>query len=133
LCVDVPSPEARALVLDNESHRSNESESARAAVVYARERQQARQGVANARLDAQSLARYCAMSERAQALLSQALSRLALSARAYHRIAKVARTIADLADSPTVEAPHVAEAIGYRRFDLTQPLRTPPVFSRPVI
>ena len=45
------------------------------------------------------------------------MARLSLSARAYHRILKVARTIADLADCATVGAPHVAEAIGYRRFD----------------
>ena len=53
----------------------------------------------------------------APALLAQAMARLSLSARAYHRILKVARTIADLDDEKTIRAPHVAEAIGYRRFD----------------
>ena len=45
------------------------------------------------------------------------MARLSLSARAYHRIPKVARTIADLAAASSIGAPHVAEAIGYRRFD----------------
>jgi predicted ATPase with chaperone activity len=48
-------------------------------------------------------------------LLASAMSRLSLSARAYHRILKVARTIADLAGESTILAPHVAEAAGYRR------------------
>jgi magnesium chelatase family protein len=78
------------------------------------------------------LARHCAISARAHALLSQAMSRLALSARAYHRIAKVARTIADLADSPTTEAAHVAEAIGYRRFDAMQRPKTSAAAQVPV-
>ena len=45
------------------------------------------------------------------------MSRLSLSARAYHRILKVARSIADLVDAPTIGAAHVAEAVSYRRFD----------------
>ena len=60
---------------------------------------------------------HCAPDAAGAALLAQAMARLSLSARAYHRILKVARTIADLADSPAIGAPHVAEAVGYRRFD----------------
>jgi magnesium chelatase family protein len=50
-------------------------------------------------------------------LLAQAMARLSLSARAYHRILKVARTIADLDGSAGISAPHVTEASAYRRFD----------------
>jgi magnesium chelatase family protein len=50
-------------------------------------------------------------------LLAQAMNRLGLSARAYHRVLKVARTIADLAGSNALLVAHVAEAIGYRGFD----------------
>ena len=51
------------------------------------------------------------------ALLKQAISRLGLTARAYHRVLKVARTIADLADERLIASAHVAEAIQFRRFD----------------
>ena len=58
---------------------------------------------------------HCKPTAAGQALLTPALARLTLSARAYHRVAKVARTIADLADSEAVDVSHVAEAVGYRR------------------
>jgi magnesium chelatase family protein len=51
----------------------------------------------------------------AQPLLAAATERLGLSARAFHRVLKVARTVADLAGSDRIEAPHVAEAVQYRR------------------
>jgi magnesium chelatase family protein len=63
------------------------------------------------------VARYCALRADAEQLLAQAVARNSLSARACHRIAKVARTIADLAGSERVAREHVAEAIGCRRFD----------------
>ena len=58
---------------------------------------------------------HCAPDTAGGLLLADAMSRLSLSARAYHRILKVARTIADLAGAPTIDAAHVAEAVGYRR------------------
>jgi magnesium chelatase family protein len=90
---------------------------ARAEVSRARERQHARQGKPNARLESREIEIHCRPGAAGAALLAQAMARLSLSARAYHRILKVARTIADLAGSAAIAAPHVAEAVAYRRFD----------------
>ena len=87
----------------------------RARVVVARERQLARQGRPNAHLTPDGIDRHCLPDCAGAALLKQAMARLDLSARAYHRILKVARTIADLAGAQHISAPHVAEAIQYRR------------------
>ena len=59
--------------------------------------------------------RLCAPDEAGAQLLKQAIARLNLSARAYHRVLKVARTLADLAGSKRVASAHIAEAIHYRR------------------
>lgn len=87
----------------------------RARVCAARERQLARQGVPNARLDNRGIERHCPPDAAGANLLRQAMQRLGLSARAYHRILKVARTIADLAGSEAIRAAHLAEAVRYRR------------------
>jgi magnesium chelatase family protein len=76
----------------------------------------ARQGKPNARLSTKEIDRHCHPEPAAADLLKTAVSRLNLSARAYHRVLKVARTIADLANSDAIEAQHVAEAVQYRRF-----------------
>jgi magnesium chelatase family protein len=99
---------------------AGETREVRSRVAVARARQHARQSTTNARLDAPGVAAHCIPSRDGQSLLTQALARMGLSARAYHRVAKVARTIADLADSEAVESTHVAEAVGYRQFDSTR-------------
>lgn len=86
-------------------------------VAAARARQSERQGRPNALLGPRDVARICAPDAAGSALLARAMSSMWLSARGYHRITKVARTIADLDGSVAVCAPHVAEAIGYRRFE----------------
>ncbi len=93
------------------------SEQIRTRVVAARERQLARQGKANAQLGTREIELYCAVDREAGALVKQAIARLALSARAYHRVLRVARSIADLAASEAIGAAQVAEAIQYRRMD----------------
>jgi magnesium chelatase family protein len=90
------------------------SATVRARVVAARAIQHERQGKPNARLSPPEVAQHCLPDAAGEAMLAQAMRRLAFSARAYHRILKVARTIADLAGSATIAPRHLAEAIGYR-------------------
>lgn len=86
-------------------------------VVRARELQWRRQGVCNSRLGNAAIERYCKPDKKGLAVLEQAARRFDFSARAYHRILKVARTVADLADHPTVSAQHVSEAMSLRQLD----------------
>ncbi len=71
----------------------------------------------NAKMTANQVRKYCELSQESEDLIKEAFTRLNLSARAYNRILKVARTIADLDNSEQVEFQHVAEAIGYRSLD----------------
>lgn len=86
-------------------------------VVEARQRQLNRANKNNAALQHKEIEVFCSLSDSDFQLLEQAISRLGLSARAYHRILKVARTIADLAGSDRIQTAHLSEAIGYRRLD----------------
>ena len=89
----------------------------RARVSAAHQRQLERQGKANHALGPAEVDRCCSLDAAGEALLARAMSQLRLSARAYHRILKVARSIADLAGTEDIATTHVAEAIGYRRMD----------------
>ncbi len=98
------------------------SAAVRARVESARARQRARlrglPGVrTNAQMSAREVRRWCRSEAAADALLREAVARLGLSARAYHRVLKIARSIADLAGADDVGAEHVAEAIQYRSLD----------------
>ena len=72
---------------------------------------------ANAHMTPKDLRRFCRVTHQADALLKTAIVRLHLSARAYHRVLKIARTIADLAGSADILPPHVSEAVQYRSLD----------------
>lgn len=92
------------------------SELVRQRVEQAREKQMERQGKTNDLLGSKEIEQFCVADEAGLALLKQAISKLDLSARAYHRILKVARSIADLANEVNIKPAHIAEAIQYRRF-----------------
>ena len=89
----------------------------RARVVAARERQLARAGKPNSALSNREADRCCALDARSHALIDRAIERLGLSARAYHRVLRVARTIADLAGRERIDASDLSESIQYRRLD----------------
>ena len=110
--VEAPAPSEEDLLA---APPGEPSSAIRARVLAARERQLARQGAPNARLDARETERHCAPDAAGERLLRQAIGRLGLSARAYHRVLRVARSIADLAGAERLEAAHLAEAVQYRR------------------
>jgi magnesium chelatase family protein len=105
------------------SQQSTEpSESIRSRVIKARavqtERFKNKAGLyANAQMGASDLKKICQLNETSQQLLKQAMEKLNLSARAYDRIIKVSRTIADLDESESIKTEHIAEAIQYRNLD----------------
>ncbi len=86
-------------------------------VMAARGRQLERAGKPNTALNTREIELHCRLSDSDYRLLEQALERLGLSPRAYHRILKVARTIADLGKSETISTFHLTEAISYRALD----------------
>jgi magnesium chelatase family protein len=89
-----------------------------AARAIQRRRFQGQWGVhANAHMTSRDLRRHCRLSDAAESVLRQAVTRLGLSARAYHRILKIARTIADLAGAAELTTAHVSEAVQYRSLD----------------
>jgi magnesium chelatase family protein len=119
LHVEVPAVKFREI----SSERTGESSAEiRGRVVAARQRQQQRFGgkvkvTCNARMGAKELKAHCAIDAATLELLKFAMADLKLSARAYDRILKVARTIADLAGSENLASDHISEAIQYRTLD----------------
>ncbi len=98
--------------------RGEPSASIRARIEAARQRQRARLGgptlACNADMGPAEIRAHCALGEDAQVLLRAAMRQMHLSARAYHRVLKVSRTIADLADAEEIQTHHLAEALQYR-------------------
>jgi magnesium chelatase family protein len=111
--VEVPAVPYKELRGDSQSESSSEM---RARVERARALQQAR-GYYNARMPSRMIRKQCVLDESGERTLEMAVRRMGLSARAHDRVLKVARTIADLAQSETVAAKHVAEAVQYRSLD----------------
>ena len=122
--VEVPRVEYEKL---SDTRYGESSEKVRARVEAARERQRGRFGDAgdrhlegashlacNADMRPAEVRKFCALDESCQSLMKTAMAQLQLSARAYHRVLKLARTIADLAGSESIGPSHLAEALQYR-------------------
>jgi len=120
--VDVPAVRFRELA-GRGAGEAEGSADVRARVVAARARQRERfaaEGIfSNAAMSPRLISRYCAIDAESEHLLERAMTRLGLSARAYGRILKVSRTIADLEATDDIRPSHVAEAVGYRSLDRT--------------
>ncbi|MGA8863125.1 MAG: hypothetical protein WBM09_09290 [Gallionella sp.] len=113
--IEVPALPRDDLLNKTEGEASSEIQ---ARVEIARQRQLGRQDKPNAQLSVTEIDALCTPDEQGSALLQQAISRLGLSARAYHRVLKVARSIADLEGEEAILTGHIAEAIQYRRLNL---------------
>jgi magnesium chelatase family protein len=114
--IEVPRVEYEKL---SDQRLGESSESVRQRVEAARERQRKRfEGVdgvmCNADMRPADVRKYCALDDAGSSLMKAAMNQLQLSARAYHRILKLARTIADLAGNEAIQPPHLAEALQYR-------------------
>ena len=114
--IEVPRVPREHLYGDSSSNAETSAQ-VRERVICARERQVRRAGKANCALRPGEVDRYCALGPTERSLLEIAVERLRLSTRAWHRILRVARTIADLSNSDAITTPHLTEAIGYRSLD----------------
>lgn len=112
--INVPAIKQDELMQHQESESSA---SIQARVEQARQMQLARQKKANADLGSLEINAWCKVDEAGEQLLKSAITKLNLSARAYHRVLKVARTIADLHGQALIASTHIAEALQYRRYD----------------
>ena len=115
--LQVEVPRAQAAELRPDAAAGEASAVVRERVLAARSLQAERAGKPNAQLGQRETEQHCRLSSGDQALLERAVDRLQLSARAYQRILRVARSIADLAASERIQTAHLGEAIGYRRLD----------------
>lgn len=113
--IEVPAVPQKDLM--RQSLTGEKSSIIRQRVQKSHQRQLNRQNKTNSRLSVKEIDQFCALDTASENLLKNAIHRLNLSARAYHRILKVARTIADLSDIEKINNQHIAEAIQYRRLD----------------
>jgi magnesium chelatase family protein len=121
--IDVPAVRFKELTGTGGGPEPESSSSIRERVIGARERQRERlkaEGIfSNAQMTPRLIRRFCRIDAESERMLETAMARLGLSARAYDRILKVSRTIADLEGDDEIRSSHVAEAVGYRSLDRT--------------
>lgn len=103
--------------LQEQGNRGETSAEVRSKIIKIREKQLARAGKINAHLTSKEIERDCKLNSKEATFLENALNKLGLSVRAYHRILKVARTIADLNDETQISQLHLSEALSYRAMD----------------
>jgi len=113
--IEVPAVDRKTLTKNTEIPETNETVKQRVNIAF--EKQLQRCGKTNAELSSRETERFCTLGLAETKLLDQAMERLKLSARAYHRILRMSRTIADLDDSEKINAKHLTEAISYRSLD----------------
>ncbi len=108
---------AHKILRKGSPHGEETSGQIRQRVIIARDRAITQRGQPNASMTAPEVKKYCQLEKSGDQLMEQAMHQFGLSHRAYHRILKVARTIADLAGSEQIQIKHLSEAIGYRKLD----------------
>ena len=113
--IEVPRLDKSAL--DSNAPKGESSAQILERVNQAYQRQMQRCGKSNAELNNKEIDQFCQLGDKEKQVLNQAMDKLRLSARAYHRILKLARTIADISENEHIEMPHLAEAITYRSVD----------------
>ena len=113
LHIEIP-PLPRSVLMQAQQHPAESSNVVQKRVVAARDRQYQRQQMPNAHLPGPAIMAYCQVQPTDQKWLEGVMDKLGLSARAFHRILKVARTIADLLDQKDIARAHLQEAVSYR-------------------
>ena len=114
--VEVPSI-PQGVLRNSQGETGESSKQVRARVEASRAVQLQRSGKSNAQLNNREVEQVCKLNDADYQLLEQAIDKFGLSARAYHRILKVARTIADLSRSEAIQTKHITEALSYRKLD----------------
>ena len=119
LCVEMPRIEYSDLAGVSEKNETSAAIRQRVerAVNIQKERYKNEKTLFNSQLSARLIEKYCPLGKAEREVLGQAFEAMNLSARAYHRIIKVARTIADLDGAERIGVKHITEAIGYRTYD----------------
>ena len=114
--IELPRLEHDELLNHKQTTREN-SKQVRTRVTEARNRQLDRQGCLNAKMSNQQIDLYCELDQATEGLLLTSIEKLKLTARSYHKVLRLARTIADMASESNIQSQHLAEAIAYRNLD----------------